>query len=75
MSSRVKMKSNTILSNSNLRFRNRNCLGGRPKVMDQEKITIAQSLYEDGKTTLEKICETLNTSRATFYRHVKQKAA
>ena len=55
--------------------RARGRLGGRPKVLDQEKITIAQSLYDDGKTTVEKICETLNISRATFYRHVKQKAA
>ena len=69
------MKSDTIFSNADLRFRNRNCLDGRPKVLDQEKITIAQSLYDDGKTTVEKICKTLGISRATFYRNVKQKAA
>ena len=55
--------------------RARGRLGGRPKVLDQEKITIAQALYNDGKTTVEKICSTLGISRATFYRNVKQKAA
>jgi DNA invertase Pin-like site-specific DNA recombinase len=55
--------------------RARGRLGGRPKVLDQEKITIAQSLYDDGKTTVDKICSTLGISRATFYRNVKQKAA
>jgi DNA invertase Pin-like site-specific DNA recombinase len=55
--------------------RARGRLGGRPKVLDQEKITIAQSLYDDGKTTVEKICKTLGISRATFYRNVIQKAA
>jgi DNA invertase Pin-like site-specific DNA recombinase len=55
--------------------RARGRLGGRPKVLDHEKITIAQSLYDDGKTTVEKICKTLGISRATFYRNVKQKAA
>ena len=54
--------------------RARGRLGGRPKVLDQEKITIARSLYEDGKTSVGKICETLGISRATFYRNV-QKAA
>jgi predicted transcriptional regulator YheO len=44
-------------------------------VLDQEKITISQALYDDGKTTVEKICKTLGISRATFYRNVKQKAA
>jgi DNA invertase Pin-like site-specific DNA recombinase len=55
--------------------RARGRLGGRPKVLDLEKITIAQSLYDDGKTTVEKICSTLGISRATFYRYVKQKVA
>ena len=55
--------------------RARGRLGGRPKVLDQEKITIAQSLYDDGKTTVDKICSTLGISRATFYRNVSRKAA
>jgi DNA invertase Pin-like site-specific DNA recombinase len=57
------------------RYRAKGRLGGRPKVLDQEKITIAQALYDDGKTTVGKICEALNISRATFYRNVKLKAA
>ncbi len=38
--------------------RARGRLGGRPKVLDQEKISIAQALYDDGKTSVEKICST-----------------
>ena len=51
------------------RARGRN--GGRPKAMDEKKIGIANSLYADGKTSVAQICETLQISRATFYRSVK----
>lgn len=54
--------------------RARGRLGGRPKVLDQEKIIIAQSLYDDKKTTVDKICSTLGISRATFYRNIKRAA-
>ena len=77
--SREKFKSDTISSSGGgLEVMRKSLISrasGRPKVLNQEKITIAQSLYDDGKTSLEKICSTLGISRATFYRHVTQKAA
>jgi len=50
--------------------RARGRLGGRPKILDDEKAGIAASLYADGKTTVIQICKTLNISRATFYRNI-----
>jgi len=55
--------------------RARGRLGGRPKVLDKKQIKIAESLYEDGKTSVSEICRTLGVSRATFYRNVTLKAA
>ena len=55
------------------RARGRN--GGRPRALDEKKIGIANSLYADGKTSVAEICDTLQISRATFYRSVKTVAA
>lgn len=43
--------------------------------MDQKKLSIAESLYKDGKTNVSEICKTLGISRATFYRNISAKAA
>ena len=43
--------------------------------MDQKKLSIAESLYKDGKTNVSEICKTLGISRATFYRSISAKAA
>ena len=51
--------------------RARGRLGGRPRVMDQKKIGLARSLYQEGKLTVEEICSMINVSRATFYRYVR----
>jgi DNA invertase Pin-like site-specific DNA recombinase len=50
--------------------RTRGRLGGRPKTMDKKKLSIAESLYKDGKTIVSDICKTLGISRATFYRNI-----
>jgi hypothetical protein len=50
-------------------------VGGRPKTMDQKKLSIAESLYKDGKTNVSEICKILGISRATFYRNISAKAA
>jgi DNA invertase Pin-like site-specific DNA recombinase len=55
--------------------RARGRVGGRPKTMDQKKLSIAESLYKDGKTNVSEICKTLGISRATFYRNISAKAA
>ena len=56
--------------------RARGRLGGRPKAKSLDspkKIAVAQSLYENGSSTISEICKTLNVSRATLYRYVKTK--
>ena len=55
--------------------RARGRLGGRPKALDKKQVAVAESLYEDGKTSVSQICKTLGISRATFYRNISLKAA
>jgi DNA invertase Pin-like site-specific DNA recombinase len=45
--------------------------GGRPKVLTGKRLSIAQSLYADSKTSIPEICRTLKISRATLYRSIK----
>ena len=51
--------------------RARGRLGGRPKALTGRKAAIAKELYNNGKSTVDAICRTLNISRATFYRYIK----
>ena len=55
--------------------RARGRVGGRPKTMDKNKLSIAKSLYRDGKTNVSMICKTLGVSRATFYRNISTHTA
>ncbi|MGK0469431.1 recombinase family protein [Clostridium sp.] len=52
--------------------RARGRIGGRPKVMDNKKICMAKSLVNDKSNSIKDICETLNVSRATLYRYLKE---
>ena len=45
--------------------------GGRPKVLKDKKVAIAQALYNDKKHSIAEICQTLNISRATLYRYIQ----
>jgi DNA invertase Pin-like site-specific DNA recombinase len=45
--------------------------GGRPKALTDRKLSIAQSLYKDPKTSIPEICRTLKISKPTFYRYIK----
>lgn len=51
--------------------RARGRLGGRPKLMDSRKVTMAKALFNDKNTTIKEICKTLGVSRATLYRYLK----
>lgn len=53
--------------------RNRRLQPRRPSVVDKKKAKIAASLYADGKSSIQEICDTLEISRATFYRHIRTK--
>ena len=44
--------------------------GGRPTVIDAQKLQLARRLYESKKVSVTEICKTVHISRSTFYRHV-----
>ncbi|AUM94651.1 TPA: recombinase family protein [Clostridium botulinum] len=52
--------------------RARGRIGGRPRVMDNKKISMAKALVNDPNNSIKDICETLNVSKATLYRYLKQ---
>ena len=45
--------------------------GGRPKALTPKKAEMAKGLYKDKNNTIDDICRTLNISRATLYRYIK----
>src|SRR5918911_1500047 len=48
--------------------------GGRPKRSPKApKVTLAKRLYDDKTNTVAEICRTLNISRATLYRYIKER--
>ncbi len=53
--------------------RARGRLGGRPKALTDQKLSIAQALYKDKSNSIADICKTLNISRATLYRYINTK--
>lgn len=50
--------------------RARGRLGGRPKLLDQKRSEMAKQLYNDKSNSITDICNTLNISRSTLYRHL-----
>ena len=46
--------------------------GDRPKSLTPKKAQMAGALYKDKNNTIDEICKTLNISRATLYRYIKQ---
>jgi DNA invertase Pin-like site-specific DNA recombinase len=53
--------------------RARGRVGGRPRAAglnDEQKVALAQRLYDDKRTSIEIICKMLNVSRATLYRYI-----
>lgn len=52
--------------------RARGRLGGRPKVMDEKKLSMAKTLLKDPNNSIKDVCKTLNVSRATLYRYLKK---
>ncbi|MGI0036451.1 MAG: recombinase family protein [Nitrososphaera sp.] len=48
--------------------------GGRPKSLTGKKVTHLQELYNNKSNSISEICKTLNISRATLYRYIKQQA-
>lgn len=47
--------------------------GGRPKALDEKRLALAVSLYNDGHNSPHDICAALHISKATLYRHLPNK--
>ena len=45
--------------------------GGRPKVLKDKKVAIAQKLYNNKNNSNAEICKTLHMSRSTLYRYIE----
>ena len=44
--------------------------GGRPSVLTEHKLRVAQEMYRSGQYTVSAIAKTLGVSRASIYRHL-----
>jgi DNA invertase Pin-like site-specific DNA recombinase len=47
--------------------------GGRPQVLNEQKLRMAQALRDDPSQSVQAICKALGISRTTFYRHTISK--
>ena len=47
--------------------------GGRPRAMDNKKITMAKTLHQDSTNTIVDICKTLGIKKTTLYKYLKSK--
>jgi DNA invertase Pin-like site-specific DNA recombinase len=63
----IKDRTNAGLTAARARGR----LGGRPKILTEKKVAMAQELYDNKKSDIDEICKTLNISRSTLYRYIK----
>lgn len=53
--------------------RSRGRLGGRPKILNEEKKELVIRLYNEKHHTVEKICEMIGISKPTLYNYLKEK--
>ena len=51
--------------------RARGRVGGRPRVMNADKVKVARQLYDAREHTVEEIAKTLGVSRKTIYRYLR----
>jgi DNA invertase Pin-like site-specific DNA recombinase len=45
--------------------------GGRPRVMDAKKVTMAKALQANASLSVAQICQQLGVSQTTFYRYAR----
>lgn len=46
-------------------------LGGRPKLMTDKQLHLAKSMLADPNVTVKEVCQTMNISKATLYRYLR----
>lgn len=49
--------------------------GGRPRALNQTKVGLAYTLYDEKKHTIKEICQILGISKPTFYSYLHQRGA
>ncbi len=64
----VRERTNAGLASAKSRGRS----GGRPKIMNDRRIHLAQAMLKDPDITVKEICRTLQISKTTLYRYLKQ---
>ena len=52
--------------------RARGRLGGRPKAVTDRQLQIAKTMLADPQTTVKEVCQTLQISKTTLYRYLKE---
>lgn len=53
--------------------RARGRIGGRPKLLDESKISLMLQLYNEKKHTIKEICRALSISKPTLYTYLREK--
>ena len=49
--------------------------GGRPKIMDEKKISLALTMMKDTSIPIKEVCDTLKVSKSTLYKHLRSELA
>ena len=63
------IRERTLAGLASARARGR--LGGRPRVMSEKQVAMANSMMKDKSTPVSEICRALGVSKATLYRYLK----
>ena len=53
--------------------RARGKMGGRPRVLDAKKVSLAKSMYRDKENSVKDICSALGVGKTTFYRYLNDR--
>lgn len=64
------IRERTLAGLSSARARGR--IGGRPPVMDANKIAMAKSMMADKNISVKDICEALGVSKSTLYKYLSE---
>ncbi len=64
----IRERTNAGLASARARGR----LGGRPKAISERQLQIARTMLKDSHTTVKEVCDTLQISKTTLYRHLNK---
>jgi DNA invertase Pin-like site-specific DNA recombinase len=55
--------------------RARGRIGGRPKTLDENKVSLMLQLYDEKKRTIKEICRAMNISKPTLYAYLRHRTS